>query len=164
MALKIRMAWMCLFFVPCVCVGSLGCVGWRRGFGRRKMVCNHIMEGYVRCFLHWNLSSVHIYKINWQSHEKHPSIKVFGETVKQLLFFLFAFLVIQFNLCMQVESKRKHGSKPIPQSILRRVRELASIYPYPRDRKKTASVTSPVPGTSTTSDKFFPLSSAVRII
>lgn len=59
----------------------------------------------------------------------------------------------QLKSSREVESKRKHGSKPIPQSILRRVRELASIYPYPRDRKKTASVTSPVPGTSTTDRK-----------
>ncbi|KAF7154305.1 hypothetical protein RHSIM_Rhsim01G0214800 [Rhododendron simsii] len=70
----------------------------------------------------------------------------------------------QLKSSREVESKRKHRSKPIPQPILHRVKELASIHPYPRERKKTASVASPIPGTSTTSDKLFPLSTAVRIM
>ncbi|XP_019705208.1 uncharacterized protein [Elaeis guineensis] len=35
----------------------------------------------------------------------------------------------------QVESQKKHMSLPIPQSVLRRVKELSIIHPYPRDRK-----------------------------
>ncbi|KAA8544089.1 hypothetical protein F0562_021734 [Nyssa sinensis] len=41
----------------------------------------------------------------------------------------------------EVESKRKHVSQSIPQSILRRVRELAVIHPYPRERKAQLSRT-----------------------
>ncbi|OVA10103.1 SANT/Myb domain [Macleaya cordata] len=35
----------------------------------------------------------------------------------------------------EVEQGRKNASRPIPQSVLRRVSELAIIYPYPRERK-----------------------------
>ncbi|KAJ4847774.1 hypothetical protein Tsubulata_010677 [Turnera subulata] len=48
---------------------------------------------------------------------------------------------------IEVEEKLKHATRPLPKSILRRVRELASIHPYPRfspggryvRRKKNAS-------------------------
>ncbi|XP_057474652.1 uncharacterized protein LOC130762810 isoform X2 [Actinidia eriantha] len=67
----------------------------------------------------------------------------------------------------EVESRKKHGSQSIPLSILHRVRELAVIYPYPRERKtqvsQTASVASPIPGTSTSCDNLLPLSTAVRV-
>ncbi|GFZ12812.1 hypothetical protein Acr_23g0011970 [Actinidia rufa] len=66
-----------------------------------------------------------------------------------------------------VESRKKHGSQSIPLSILHRVRELAVIYPYPRERKtqvsQTTSVASPIPGTSTSCDNLLPLSTAVRV-
>ncbi|XP_058084239.1 uncharacterized protein LOC131231899 isoform X2 [Magnolia sinica] len=35
----------------------------------------------------------------------------------------------------EVEQRKKHASLPIPPAVLRRVRELAVIYPYPRERK-----------------------------
>lgn len=35
---------------------------------------------------------------------------------------------------MQVEEKNKHASRPLPKSLLRRVRELAKMHPYPRER------------------------------
>ncbi|KAG9441761.1 hypothetical protein H6P81_017615 [Aristolochia fimbriata] len=41
----------------------------------------------------------------------------------------------------EMEQRKKHASYPIPQSVLRRVRELANIYPYPRDRKSKLAQT-----------------------
>ncbi|XP_068645748.1 uncharacterized protein [Aristolochia californica] len=42
---------------------------------------------------------------------------------------------VQMQSKKEVEPRKKHASLPIPQSVLHRVRELAIIYPYPRDRK-----------------------------
>lgn len=62
----------------------------------------------------------------------------------------------------KVESRRKHTSQVLPQSILRRVRELAAIYPYPRERKAQVMETdSPIPDKSTC-DNLLPLSTAVK--
>lgn len=33
---------------------------------------------------------------------------------------------------LQVEQKLKHAMRPLPKSVLRRIRELAKIHPYPR--------------------------------
>lgn len=35
---------------------------------------------------------------------------------------------------IQVEEKHAHAVRPLPKSLLRRVRELAKIHPYPRER------------------------------
>ncbi|XP_052191640.1 uncharacterized protein LOC127800930 [Diospyros lotus] len=65
----------------------------------------------------------------------------------------------------EVESRRKHSSQVIPPSILHRIRELAAMHPYPRERKtqvlQTASVASPIPSKSC--DGLVPLSTAVRV-
>ncbi|KMZ56133.1 hypothetical protein ZOSMA_99G00640 [Zostera marina] len=37
-------------------------------------------------------------------------------------------------------SKKQHMSHPIPQSVSRRVRELSTIYPYPRERKSRSQL------------------------
>ncbi|XP_077221740.1 uncharacterized protein LOC143855498 [Tasmannia lanceolata] len=54
----------------------------------------------------------------------------------------------------EAEQRKKHTSLPIPQSVLRRVRELAVIYPYPRERKSrlknaAASAATPISATGT---------------
>lgn len=54
--------------------------------------------------------------------------------------YLFIFVTIdslEFNdltWLMQVEEKHAHAVRPLPKSLLRRVRELAKIHPYPRER------------------------------
>ncbi|KAF9597942.1 hypothetical protein IFM89_023313 [Coptis chinensis] len=55
---------------------------------------------------------------------------------------------------MQVVQGRKDATRPIPQSVLRRVSELATIYPYPRERGFNLACLTPVSGhtTSTSSD------------
>lgn len=66
------------------------------------------------------------------------------------------------NWLMQVEQGRKHASHQIPQSVLKRVRELALIYPYPRGRKskdKCAPVVSTIPATTA---KLVSISTAVK--
>eukprot|EP00262_Sarcandra_glabra_P014483 TRINITY_DN4249_c0_g1_i1.p1 TRINITY_DN4249_c0_g1~~TRINITY_DN4249_c0_g1_i1.p1 ORF type:complete len:167 (+),score=27.63 TRINITY_DN4249_c0_g1_i1:35-502(+) len=59
---------------------------------------------------------------------------------------------MQYQSKIKVERRRKHvSSLPIPQSVLKRVRELAVIHPYPRERKSrlsNAASTTPI----TTSD------------
>lgn len=35
---------------------------------------------------------------------------------------------------MQIEEKQGHAVRPLPKCLLRRVRELAKIHPYPRER------------------------------
>ncbi|KAK6926751.1 hypothetical protein RJ641_008470 [Dillenia turbinata] len=45
-----------------------------------------------------------------------------------------------------VEQGRKHASRPMPQSVQKRVRELSIIYPYPRERKSKVSCNIPVKG------------------
>ena len=66
---------------------------------------------------------------------------------------------------LQVEQKRKHGSHPIPQHILRRVRELAAVYPYPRERriKVPRNVAIATPVSAPTCDNLLPVSTAVRV-
>ncbi|KAK9280341.1 hypothetical protein L1049_014029 [Liquidambar formosana] len=61
----------------------------------------------------------------------------------------------------EVEQGRKQGSHQMHQSVLRRVRELALLYPYPRERKSKDSFTAP-PIPAATSKKLVPLSTAVR--
>ncbi|KAK6926749.1 hypothetical protein RJ641_008468 [Dillenia turbinata] len=46
----------------------------------------------------------------------------------------------------EVEQGRKHASRPMPQSVQKRVRELSIIYPYPRERKSKVSCNIPVKG------------------
>ncbi|XP_026663255.2 uncharacterized protein LOC103714543 isoform X2 [Phoenix dactylifera] len=45
----------------------------------------------------------------------------------------------------QVELQKKHMSLPIPQSVLRRVKELSIIHPYPRERKSRPPLVSSSP-------------------
>ncbi|XP_022152933.1 uncharacterized protein LOC111020545 [Momordica charantia] len=55
---------------------------------------------------------------------------------------------------------RKQASQQVPESVLRRVRELAAIYPYPRENKSKESCSSSAPSTSsfkTTSNMFVSL-------
>ena len=40
---------------------------------------------------------------------------------------------------MQVEQKQEHALRPLPTSLLKRVRELAKIHPYPRVRMSKKS-------------------------
>uniref|UniRef100_A0A5B7BX62 Uncharacterized protein n=1 Tax=Davidia involucrata TaxID=16924 RepID=A0A5B7BX62_DAVIN len=90
------------------------------------------------------------------------TVKVLVATLKQL-FICFRCLLVFFHKdriwLLQVESKRKHASQSIPLSILRRVRELAVIYPYPRERKTQLSQTEPVvsPIPATTCDNLVPV-------
>ncbi|XP_068639432.1 uncharacterized protein [Aristolochia californica] len=48
---------------------------------------------------------------------------------------------VQIQNKKEVEQRKKHASLPIPHSVLCRVRELAIIYPYPRDRKSKLAQT-----------------------
>ncbi|XAR59995.1 hypothetical protein NMG60_11033210 [Bertholletia excelsa] len=72
---------------------------------------------------------------------------------------------LQLQSSREVESRKKHASQSIPQSILHRVRELAARHPYPRERKTqvshTDSVASPVP--ATTCDNLVHFSTAVKV-
>ncbi|KAF3454969.1 hypothetical protein FNV43_RR05417 [Rhamnella rubrinervis] len=62
------------------------------------------------------------------------------------------------GLKMFVEQGRKQASNNIPESVLWRVRELAVMYPYPRESKSKVSFTAPPAATNTT---LVPLSTAV---
>jgi hypothetical protein len=44
----------------------------------------------------------------------------------------------------QVEQKQEHSLRPLPNSLLRRVRELAKMHPYPRVRMSKKSCLSQV--------------------
>ncbi|XP_057955488.1 uncharacterized protein LOC131149236 isoform X2 [Malania oleifera] len=63
----------------------------------------------------------------------------------------------------EVEQGRKHPSHHIPQPVLHRVRELAVIYPYPRERRSKVSCTAPVPSAAPSTANLVPLSAAVRV-
>ncbi|KAF8397717.1 hypothetical protein HHK36_016639 [Tetracentron sinense] len=65
------------------------------------------------------------------------------------------------KIAMQAEQGRKHASRPIPSSVLRRVSELALIYPYPRERKTKLSRSAPF--TSATTSSGTPVSRTGRI-
>lgn len=58
-----------------------------------------------------------------------------------LIIFICLLTVNEFVFFQQVESsKKQHMSHPIPQSVSRRVRELSTIYPYPRERKSRSQL------------------------
>ncbi|KAJ4969613.1 hypothetical protein NE237_002712 [Protea cynaroides] len=69
--------------------------------------------------------------------------------------------------CAQLQSKRevelgrKHASQPIPQSVLRRVSELAIIYPYPRQRNSKFSCATPI---TATPESGAPVSRSGRVV
>ncbi|XP_010262885.1 PREDICTED: uncharacterized protein LOC104601289 [Nelumbo nucifera] len=68
----------------------------------------------------------------------------------------------------EVEQGRKHAYRPIPPSVLRRVSELAIIYPYPRERKSKSSRTSiispSIAAAAATPSSDTPANSSERII
>ncbi|KAF5937703.1 hypothetical protein HYC85_025209 [Camellia sinensis] len=104
--------------------------------------------------MYWSLSEV---------SKLVEGVSVYGvgrwTEIKRLLFHSSA---NRTSVDLKVESRRKHTSQVIPQSILRRVRELAAIYPYPRERKAQVMETdSPIPDKSTC-DNLLPLSTAVK--
>ncbi|XP_043704917.1 uncharacterized protein LOC122654747 [Telopea speciosissima] len=61
----------------------------------------------------------------------------------------------------EVEQGRKNASQPIPQSVLRRVSELAIIYPYPRQRKSKLLCATPI---TATPESGTPVSRCGRIV
>ncbi|KAL5565747.1 hypothetical protein UlMin_028911 [Ulmus minor] len=69
----------------------------------------------------------------------------------------------QLQLKEKVEQGRKQASNYIPESILWRVRELAVIYPYPRDSRSKSSCTVPAVSSfsSNSSNALVPLSTVV---
>jgi hypothetical protein len=54
--------------------------------------------------------------------------------------FLYQLLIVWL---IQVEQKQEHTLRPLPNSLLRRVRELAKIHPYPRVRISKKSQVAP---------------------
>ncbi|XP_042476070.1 uncharacterized protein LOC122057831 isoform X2 [Macadamia integrifolia] len=72
--------------------------------------------------------------------------------------------------CAQLQSKRevegrKNACRPIPQSVLRRVSELAIIYPYPRQRKSNLSFATPIAAPITSApNSDTPMSRSGRIV
>nr|DAD26764.1 TPA_asm: hypothetical protein HUJ06_028232 [Nelumbo nucifera] len=69
--------------------------------------------------------------------------------IKRLLFSSSAYRTsvdLKMQSKREVEHGRKHAYRSIPPSVLRRVSELAIIYPYPRERKTKSSVGRSYPG------------------
>ncbi|XP_042511101.1 uncharacterized protein LOC122086386 [Macadamia integrifolia] len=71
----------------------------------------------------------------------------------------------QLHSKREVEQGRKNASQPIPQSVLRRVSELAIIYPYPRQRKAKLLCATPIAAPITaTPESGTPVSRCGRIV